>query len=207
MRDHFDVAIVGAGAAGLAAASRLAETPLQVVVLEARGRIGGRAHTLHPRPDLPLDAGCGWLHSADRNVLAAMAEQAGLSVDRTPPHWTRQSGDKHFSAADQRAFRKAYDAFEDRLAKAAEDDGSSDKASDYFDHHCRWTPLIDAVSGYYNGAEYDQVSVRDYATYEDTGVNWRVLSGWCWIAPSGSSIMAHRRSASPPVRASSRRRR
>ncbi|HYE41954.1 MAG TPA: FAD-dependent oxidoreductase, partial [Caulobacteraceae bacterium] len=40
MRDDFDVAIVGAGAAGLAAARRLSGHPLTVVVLEARDRTG-----------------------------------------------------------------------------------------------------------------------------------------------------------------------
>ncbi|HIM45400.1 MAG TPA: FAD-dependent oxidoreductase, partial [Alphaproteobacteria bacterium] len=50
-----DVAIVGAGAAGLAAARTLAGTGLQTVVLEAKDRIGGRAHTEMLRPGLPFD--------------------------------------------------------------------------------------------------------------------------------------------------------
>jgi monoamine oxidase len=151
MQDHFDVAIVGAGAAGIAAARRLA--------------------------DAPLDAGCGWLHSADRNVLATLLEKAGVALDRTPPHWTRQSGDAHFSAADQRAFRRAYDAFEARLEQAATA-GEDAAAARFFDPDCRWNPLMDAVSAYYNGAAYDQVSVLDYAAYEDTEVNWRVREGY-----------------------------
>ena len=42
-----DVAVVGAGAAGLAAAGDLSRAGRSVVVLEARDRIGGRVHTLH----------------------------------------------------------------------------------------------------------------------------------------------------------------
>ncbi|MDP1989109.1 FAD-dependent oxidoreductase, partial [Phenylobacterium sp.] len=76
MQDRFDVVVVGAGAAGIAAAARLSRAPLSVVVLEGQGRIGGRAHTLAARPDLPLDLGCGWLHSADRNPFVPLFERA-----------------------------------------------------------------------------------------------------------------------------------
>jgi len=176
MKDHFDVAVIGAGAAGIGATARL-PAHLDVVVLEARDRIGGRGWTLHSRPDLPLDAGCGWLHSADRNPLAPLIEGAGFALDRSPPSWDRQAGNQGFPAEAQRAFAAAYDAFEDRLAQAA-DAGVDAPAAAFFDPASPWNPLIDAVSSYYNGAEYDQVSVLDYAAYLDTGVNWRVRDGY-----------------------------
>jgi monoamine oxidase len=65
--DEFDVVVVGAGAAGVAAADRLASTGLSFVVLEARERPGGRAWTVTPASGLSLDLGCGWLHSAENN--------------------------------------------------------------------------------------------------------------------------------------------
>jgi monoamine oxidase len=46
------------------------------VLIEAHERIGGRAHTIVH--DTPLDLGCGWLHSADRNVMVAIAEASGF---------------------------------------------------------------------------------------------------------------------------------
>jgi len=58
---HYDVIIVGAGAAGLAAAHALALAPLNILVLEARNRPGGRAHTFSD-PLGPIDMGAGWLH-------------------------------------------------------------------------------------------------------------------------------------------------
>jgi monoamine oxidase len=177
MNDHFDVAIIGAGAAGLGAAHRLLGARLEVVLLEARDRIGGRAWTLHPTPDLPLDAGCGWLHSADRNPLPSLIEAKGFAIDRTPPHWERQAGNQDFSAADQAAFSEAFAAFEARLEAAAAR-GVDGAASAYFEPDGRWNALMDAVSAYYNGAEFDQVSVLDYAAYEDTGVNHRVRGGY-----------------------------
>jgi monoamine oxidase len=177
MQDHFDIAIVGAGAAGIAAAIRLKDAPLSTVVLEARDRIGGRANTIRAHGDIPLDLGCGWLHSANRNALVEPIEQAGFAIDRTPPRWNRQSGNRDFGAAEQLAYNDAFDAFEKRLADAA-NKGLEGPAAAYFDPDCRWNPLIDAVSGYFNGAEFDQVSVLDYAAYVDTERNWRVRDGY-----------------------------
>ena len=61
-----DVVIVGAGAAGVAAARRLAASELSSIVLEATARVGGRGWTLMSGV-CGLDLGCEWLHSADRN--------------------------------------------------------------------------------------------------------------------------------------------
>ncbi|HZZ89461.1 MAG TPA: NAD(P)/FAD-dependent oxidoreductase [Caulobacteraceae bacterium] len=177
MAHEVDIAVVGAGAAGLGAARRLAEANASFVVLEARGRVGGRTQTVRPWADLPIDLGAEWLHSADRNPLAQRFAAAGLEIDRTPSHWTRQTGGRHFPADDQAAFRRAYAALEDRL-EAAADAGREGRASDHLEPDGRWNPLLDAVSGYYNGAELDQVSVLDYGAYVDTGKNWRLPGGY-----------------------------
>jgi monoamine oxidase len=171
-----DVAIVGAGAAGIAAARALAGAPLDVVVLEARDRIGGRAHAI-AFDGAGLDMGCGWLHSADENPLAAMAEDRGFTVDRTPPPWESQAFNHEMSEAEQADFRMAFAAFEDRLEEAAAR-GEEGPASALFDPHCRWNPRIDAISGALNGARFAEVSIRDYDAYRDTGVNWRVMEGY-----------------------------
>lgn len=177
MQDRFDVTVVGAGAAGIAALRRLSGVGLSAVALEARPRVGGRAHTLLARPDLPVDCGAGWVHSADENLLAEPIEQAGFTLDRTPPPWTRQAINQDFPPQDQQAFRMALEAFEERLQAAAAA-GIDRPASDLLDRGGVWNPLLDAFSSYYNGVEFDQVSVLDYAAYEDSGVNWRVSEGY-----------------------------
>jgi len=177
MPDRFDVVVVGAGAAGIAALRRLSAAGLSAVALEARSRVGGRAHTVLARPDLPVDCGAGWVHSADRNPLAEPIQQAGFTLDRSPPHWMRQSFNKNFPPQDQRAYRDALNAFEDRLHAAAAA-GIDRPGSDFFEPGGRWNVLIDAFSSYYNGAEFDQVSTLDFAAYEDSGVNWRVAQGY-----------------------------
>lgn len=175
-----DVAVIGAGAAGIAAALTLQGHGLSVLVLEARGRVGGRAHTV-VHAGFGLDLGCGWLHSADENPLAALVETEGLTLDRTPPPWERQAMDHEMSPAEQEAFRQAFAAFEDRVAQAAERlraEGSDGPAADLFDPGCRWNGRMDAVSGALNGARFAEVSILDYDAYRDTEVNWRVVEGY-----------------------------
>jgi choline dehydrogenase-like flavoprotein len=107
------VAIIGAGAAGIAAARRLAASHLSAMVLEATARIGGRAWTCEVA-GMRLDLGCGWLHSADRNPWTRIAEGAGFVVDRRAPAWGRQYDDVGFSQTDQAPARRAYAAWEQR---------------------------------------------------------------------------------------------
>ena len=67
-----DVAVIGAGAAGVAAGRRLQTANAKFIVLEARARVGGRAWTAEIG-GFPLDLGCGWLHSAERNAWTKIA--------------------------------------------------------------------------------------------------------------------------------------
>src|ERR671910_408898 len=105
MSTDVDVVIVGAGAAGAAAARRLAESGLSVMLLEATARVGGRAWT-YSIADLPLDLGCGWLHSADRNPWTRIAEAGGFVVDHREPAWGVQYRDLGFSKSEQAAARQ-----------------------------------------------------------------------------------------------------
>lgn len=182
-----DVAIVGAGAAGIAAGRHLAASGLDVLLIEAADRIGGRAHTAFS-DGLHFDLGCGWLHSADRNPWTALAPELGFHLDRTTPPWRIQFRDLGFPAADQRAARAAFARFEQRLREAPPD---SDRASDLLDADDRWKPYLEALSTYVNGTELEQLSIRDYLAYadNDTGVNWRVTEGYgSLIAAAAKSV-------------------
>ncbi|WP_267354243.1 MULTISPECIES: FAD-dependent oxidoreductase [unclassified Methylobacterium] len=77
------VVVVGAGSAGLAAASRLRAAGQSVTLLEARDRIGGRAFTdTALGPDCPFDAGAEYIHWAERNPWAPIARAAGARFAR-----------------------------------------------------------------------------------------------------------------------------
>jgi monoamine oxidase len=176
-----DVAIIGAGAAGLGAARALENSGLSVIMLEARNRVGGRGHTIMAAPDITFDLGCGWLHSADRNAFVKIAEQLNFEIDKTRPPWREQSFDTGFPLQERLDFIKALDAFYDRAEAAARDlkkTGSDRAAGDYLEPGNRWNPMIDALSTYINGCELDSVSIQDMDAYEDTEINWRIRRGY-----------------------------
>ena len=78
------VVIVGAGVAGLAAATQLqADGFDDVVVLEARDRIGGRVWTDTIGDGFPIDLGASWIQGVDGNPIAAIAREHGIATRRT----------------------------------------------------------------------------------------------------------------------------
>ena len=83
-----EVAVIGAGAAGIGAAKKLRKAGVDALMIEARPRLGGRAHTIDAG-GYALDLGCGWLHSADRNPWTDIARKLGITVDRTIAPWRR----------------------------------------------------------------------------------------------------------------------
>ena len=175
MASAFDVAIVGGGAAGIAAARRLHGSALSIVLLESLPRLGGRAHTIS-HDGLPLDLGAGWLHSADRNPWVAIAEAEGFTLDRTLPSWRRQYAELGFSREAQAEAADAYRRFGDRLRR---DPPASDVAADALEPGGRWNAYLNSISGALNGAELSQVSATDFIDYEDavTDGNWRIREG------------------------------
>ena len=81
-----DVAIIGAGAAGLAAARRLHERGIDALVLEARDRIGGRAFTLQATGEsAPVELGAEFIHGTPHVTLSLMHECGEKAVD-VPTH-------------------------------------------------------------------------------------------------------------------------
>jgi monoamine oxidase len=172
-----DVAIIGAGAAGLGAARALENSGLSLIVLEARDRLGGRAHTVLAAPDITFDLGCGWLHSADQNAFVGIARQLDFAVDKTLPPWRGQTLDRGFPQPLRAEFIAALDAFYDRAEAAAKDPRDA-AATTCLEPGNRWNPMIDAISTYVNGSTLDRVSLHDMEAYEDTGINWRVPRGY-----------------------------
>ncbi|HZE52017.1 MAG TPA: NAD(P)/FAD-dependent oxidoreductase [Bradyrhizobium sp.] len=183
-----DVAIVGAGAAGLGAARALESSGLSLIVLEARGRVGGRGHTIMASPDVTFDVGCGWLHSADKNSFVAIAEQLKFEINKTLPPWRERAFGKAFLQPERDDFIRALEAFYDRAEQAAKV-GRDSPANLYLEPGNRWNPMIDAISTYVNGCELDRVSILDMDAYEDTNINWRVRRGYgALMAAYGASL-------------------
>ena len=80
-----DVIVVGAGAAGIAAAHRIAAAGRKLVLFEATDRVGGRCFTDTRTFGLPYDRGARWIYSPDANPVAKLGLKAGLDVYAASP--------------------------------------------------------------------------------------------------------------------------
>src|SRR3954467_11322195 len=79
-----DIVVIGAGAAGIAAARRIQAANRKVIVLEAGERIGGRCITDTTTFEAPFDRGARWIHNPDGNPIARLARAAGLELTPAP---------------------------------------------------------------------------------------------------------------------------
>ena len=91
--NRFDVVIIGAGAAGLAAGRALSGAGKRVCLLEARDRIGGRVSTLHlPDLPLPIELGAEFIHG-ERSSTFSIVDAAALTAMELPDdHWWSNDG-------------------------------------------------------------------------------------------------------------------
>lgn len=119
-----EVVIVGAGLAGLSAARMLQDRGRNVVVLEARDRLGGRIWTNTTALDVPVDLGASLLKSADINPLAIEMRNRELRLQADEgDFWLfdqNSSGEPARDAAteDYDALGFAYDRMDDALLDA-----------------------------------------------------------------------------------------
>src|SRR5260221_7221802 len=79
-----DVVVIGAGAAGIAAARRIMAANRKVIVVEAASRIGGRCQTDTTAFDVPFDRGTRWMHNPETNPMIRLARSAGLEIMTAP---------------------------------------------------------------------------------------------------------------------------
>ncbi len=83
-----DVIVIGAGAAGLAAAAELAPSGRKVLVLEARDRIGGRAWSLDvPGLPVPVEMGAEFIHGRPEATFSLLRRAGLAAVDRAGDGW------------------------------------------------------------------------------------------------------------------------
>ena len=74
------VAVIGAGSAGVGAARQLADEGFEVVVWEARDRIGGRVFTDHSTFGVPVDLGGSWIDGISGNPMWEIAQTLGVET-------------------------------------------------------------------------------------------------------------------------------
>jgi monoamine oxidase len=79
-----DIVVIGAGAAGIAAARRIMAANRKVIVVEASSQAGGRCITDVSTFDVPFDRGARWIHNPEINPMIRLARAAGLEVMPAP---------------------------------------------------------------------------------------------------------------------------
>src|ERR1700759_5562992 len=79
-----DIVVIGAGAAGIAAARRVQAANRKVIVVEADSRLGGRGATDNAAFDVPFDRGARWLHNPETNPMVKLARAAGFDISTAP---------------------------------------------------------------------------------------------------------------------------
>ncbi|MEI8151037.1 MAG: FAD-dependent oxidoreductase, partial [Hyphomicrobiales bacterium] len=163
-----DCVIVGAGAAGIAAAQKLAAAKRSFVLIEASNRIGGRCFAETTSFGVPFDRGAHLIHNPESNPLTKLAARTGLEIYQAPSAQRIRIGRRYARESE----------LEDYLAAAvranrAIADGSRNRA----DVDCsrllprglgEWQSTVEFTLGPYNSAkDLDQISAVDMSRSGD----------------------------------------
>lgn len=158
-----DVVIIGAGAAGLAAGRQLQKEGISFVIVEAAGRVGGRAYTESAMLGAPVDHGCSWISGANSNVFRKIGEREGFTlVDHTSADTDlfdldgNPANDAEFAAYD-----RAWGSIERALNKAGKAD--ADVAASTVVPDLPYSATIQSWMGAMDyGVDFEQLSTVDY---------------------------------------------
>ncbi len=171
-----DVVVIGAGAAGIAAARRVQAAGRKVIVLEASAQIGGRCATDSATFDVPLDLGARWLHTPESNVLVKLARGAGIDVAPSPSQKLR-IGRRNARAAETEellaTFVRATRAI-DEAARRGDMSCASVLPKDLGD----WSGTVDfALGAYATGKDLKDLSALDQSRSEDRAISVATRQG------------------------------
>ena len=159
----FDVAIIGAGAAGIAAARRIGAAGRHYVVIEATDHIGGRCITDTKTFGVPFDRGAHWIYLPDSNPVARLTPRNGIDIYPAPEsqkvrvglRYAREGELEDFLSAQVRTTRAI-----DEAARKADIAAEQAVPNDLRD----WRGAVEFVLGPYACAkDLAQVSALDFA--------------------------------------------
>ena len=171
-----DVIVIGAGTAGLAAANSLRLAGVEAIVLEAAGHIGGRCVTDKTTFSTPFDVGGSWLHSAEINPLARLAEQNGKILHKEGWNWSRVHASGHALSPEQVVEYRNYIA---RMWQAINEAGAqaSDSTTQSAMPPGRWASTVIHLIPQMVAGNADVTSARDTYNYADAPGDWLVEGG------------------------------
>jgi monoamine oxidase len=162
-----DIVVIGAGAAGIAAARRIMAANRKVIVVEAASQIGGRCQTDASTFDVPFDRGARWMHNPETNPMIKLARAAGLEIMTAPTGQKIRIGRRNARAGETEEF----------LAALVRANRAIDEASRKSDVACAsvlpkdlgdWAGTTEFVLGAnFTGKDLKDVSVGDKVRAQD----------------------------------------
>ncbi len=192
----FDVVVVGAGAAGIAATGALRSAGLNVICLEASERVGGRVHTDTEIFGAPFDMGAHWLHNAHSNALIAPGLSMGLDLYPDPDVGVTHGLD------DKAVLWDEFDALYETLKQAARADTETEartgtptdrSLTDILVEKSPWSYTSAMIFGLSIARDLPNTSLRDIASWE---------SGGDWFCREGFGHLIARMAEGLPIRLS-----
>jgi monoamine oxidase len=162
-----DIVVIGAGAAGIAAARRIMAANRKVIVVEAANQVGGRCQTDTSSFDVPFDRGARWMHNPETNPMIKLARTAGLEITTAPLGQKIRVGRRNARAGETEEF----------LAALVRTNRAIDDAARRSDVSCAsvlpkdlgdWAGTAEFVLGAsFSGKDLKDVSVGDKSRAQD----------------------------------------
>jgi monoamine oxidase len=172
-----DIVVIGAGAAGIAAARRIVAANRKALVIEAADQIGGRCITDNSSFNVPFDRGARWLHNPDANPMLKLARSVGLEIATAPSGQKIRIGRRNARAGET----------EDFLATLVRTNRAIDEASRKFDASCAsalpkdladWAGTIEFTLGAgFAGKDLKDFSIVDKVRAQDRSVVFACRQG------------------------------
>src|SRR5215813_6170348 len=160
----FDVVIIGAGAAGIAAARRLSGTRAKIALIEASGRLGGRCVTDTSTFGVPFDRGAHWIHVPDLNPVTPLAMKSGFDVYPAPAEQRVRIGRRYARTGEMEDYLTATVRANRAIAEAGRGKQDVSCAQALPKDLGDWQPTIEFVLGPLGCAkDLAEVSAWDFA--------------------------------------------
>ncbi|MCC5963105.1 MAG: FAD-dependent oxidoreductase [Rhodobacteraceae bacterium] len=170
-----DVVVIGAGAAGIAAARTLIGQGLEVTVIEAASRIGGRAWTETDTLGAPFDRGASWLQGPADAAHVRLAQANGFELrDHSNPRDVLFIGDRRADTTESRQRDRTWSSFYSALLNARGDvaaDTVVPMDANFANVISTWMGPMDF------GVDMDQLSRMDWYAFAEFGANYLVREG------------------------------
>jgi monoamine oxidase len=162
--DDIDVLIVGAGAAGIAAARKLAAAGRSFTLVEATDHVGGRCVTDLKTFGVPFDRGAHWIRAPEINPLSKLAARTGLEIYPAPSGQRVRVGKRNARASELEDFLAALVRSHRAVDEAARGRADVSCAQALPKDLGDWRPSIEFALGPYSSArDLSEISALDFS--------------------------------------------